>query len=120
MSLNHDINMNQEQSEEIVRRACGERPCEWRILAIDDVFEVCPHCHGTGYEPIGLNDVLLELHDKILVDTPSFGNRGIIGFHVGYRNTYHGEVIWWNLTIPTFEGQSEDTKMAIARLLSKE
>jgi len=135
--------MTEQEIDEYVRERCGNRKCEFEfedgywhcnkgnVLIFDEDGEghrdyTCPHCHGTGYEPITLADVLMALQDAemskyntlhTLSYRPISEHRFVITL-----STFKWEEdstiasIAWNLTTD-FHGQDESTRLAIGELL---
>lgn len=114
--------MTPETATEIVRKACGERPCQYcdhgSIQTATGFYanEIeCPVCEGSNKSSITLADVLMALH----------ANHKKIGSHYTVQH-FNGNECWiqfanilpieWSLTTD-FHGQDESTKLAIAELL---
>lgn len=132
------INITPETAESIVRKACGDRKCGFEFnvgkcgrgwfwinpyfhnpypLSTTPEERNCPHCHGTGYEPITLADVLMALRKyDFLLDSDGY-------FLEQKDHPWHDSLspvgIHWSLT-SDFHGQSDECKIALARLLSNE
>lgn len=79
---------------------------------------LCPNCHGTGYEPITIADVLMALQIIYKINCHTQEN-GIITFSLFLiEDSYNINAFEWSLTTD-YHGQDEDTRLAIGRLLNK-
>ena len=124
--------MTPETATEIVLRACGERKCIGQLTDIERISvnncidgeistgyiysgctHICPVCNGTGWQPITLPDVLMALGGikYYSVYTDDLSNLRMLDI----KNL--DIICEWSLTTD-FHGQSDDTKIAIAQLLT--